>query len=190
MCIHAGGDEFQSVDIEAGIGLIEDGQARFEHGHLENLVALLLAAGEAGVDGAIEQRLIHLHGGHFVANQIEEIHGVELRLAVSLAHGVERRLEEIHIADAGNLDRILEGEENAGLSALFGVELEQVLAVVSDGAARNLIKVAAGEDLGERALARAVGAHDGVHLACVHGKGDALENFTVADGGVKIVDFE
>src|SRR5215207_297123 len=32
----------ERVDVEPGIGLVEDCQARFEHGHLEDLVALLL----------------------------------------------------------------------------------------------------------------------------------------------------
>src|SRR5467141_4112856 len=38
------GHDLERVDVEAGIGLVEDGKARIEHPHLKDLVALLLAA--------------------------------------------------------------------------------------------------------------------------------------------------
>ena len=53
--VDAVGDDLQGVDVEAGVGLVEDAQLRLEHGHLEDLVALLLAAGEALVDRPLEQ---------------------------------------------------------------------------------------------------------------------------------------
>ena len=34
----------QRVDVQTGIGFIEDGKIRFQDGHLEDFVALLLAA--------------------------------------------------------------------------------------------------------------------------------------------------
>ena len=55
---------------------------RFQHGHLENFVAFLLAAGEALVDGAVEQRLVHVQELHLVLDQLQEIHGVQLLLAL------------------------------------------------------------------------------------------------------------
>ena len=45
--VDAVGDDAQRVDVEPGIGLVEDGELGLEHRHLEDLVALLLAAGEA-----------------------------------------------------------------------------------------------------------------------------------------------
>jgi hypothetical protein len=45
---------------------------------------------------------------------------------------VERGLEEVAGAHAGDLDRVLEGEEDALAGALVGLQLEQVLAVVED----------------------------------------------------------
>ena len=188
--VDAGADHAQGVDIEAGIGLIQDGELRFEHGHLEDLVALLLAAGEAGVDRAIEQGLIHLHDLHLVADQIQEVHGVEFVDAAVLADGVERRLEEVHVADAGDLDRVLEGEEDAFARPILGGHFEQVLAVVGDASAGDLVKFAAGEHLGQRALAAAVGPHDGMDFTGVHGEVDAFQNFTIANFGVQIFDFE
>src|SRR5690606_1016905 len=39
--VHAVGEQAQRIDVEARIRLVEDGEARFEHRHLQNLVALL-----------------------------------------------------------------------------------------------------------------------------------------------------
>ena len=50
--------------------------------------------------------------------------------AAVLAHRVERRLEEVDVADAGNLHRVLERQEDAFAGALLGRQLQQVLAVV------------------------------------------------------------
>ena len=45
---------------------------------------------------------------------------------------------------------------------------QQVLAVEGHAAAGDLVALAAGQHVGERALARAVRAHDRVHLARAH----------------------
>jgi len=57
-------------------------------------------------------------------------------------------------------------------------------------AAGDLVGRVAGEHLGERALARAVRPHDGVHLAGVHGEGDPVEDLLVGDGGREVLDVE
>ena len=80
-------------------------------------------------------------------------------------HGVERRAQEGQRGDARDLHRVLEGEEHALGGALVGLHGEQVLAVPEHLAVGDLVAGAAGEHVGERRLARAVGAHDGVHLA-------------------------
>ena len=56
--VDAVGDDLQRVDVEAGIGLVEHRQPRLEQRHLQDLVALLLAAGEADIDGAAQHLLI------------------------------------------------------------------------------------------------------------------------------------
>ncbi len=48
------------VDVEAGIGLVEHAERRLEERHLQDLVALLLAAGEADVERTAEHFLSHL----------------------------------------------------------------------------------------------------------------------------------
>ena len=95
-------------------------ELRLEHRHLENLVALLLAAREPFVDGAVQQRLVHVEQLHPLADERQELHGVELLLAAVLADRVQRRLQEVGVVDAGNLDRILERHEHAFARALSG----------------------------------------------------------------------
>ena len=120
--VHAVRDDAQRVDVEARVGLVEDREPRLEHRHLEDLVALLLAAGEALVHGALQELLVHLDELHLLAHEGEEVHRVELALAARLADRVERGLQEVAVGDAGDLDRILEGEEDPLARALFGRE--------------------------------------------------------------------
>src|SRR5439155_22783726 len=42
-------DDAKRVDVEAGVGLVEDGDPRLQQRHLQDLNPLLLAAGEAVV---------------------------------------------------------------------------------------------------------------------------------------------
>jgi len=178
------GDDLEGVDVEAGVGLVEDGELRLEHRHLEDLVALLLAAGEAFVDRALEERLVEFDHLDLLSHEREEVHGVELLLAAMVADGVERGPEEVGVADARDLDRVLEGEEEALAGAGLGVELEQVLVCVADLAAGDLVLLASGEDAGQGALAGAVGSHDGVDLAGFAFEVDALEDLCAFDGYV------
>ena len=46
----------QSVDVEPGVELVEDGDPRPQDGELQRLVALLLAAGQVDVERPVEQR--------------------------------------------------------------------------------------------------------------------------------------
>ena len=57
---------------------------------------------------------------------------IDLFLAARLADLVVRRAQEVRVRDAGDLDGILEREEDALLRALLGVHLEQILALVRD----------------------------------------------------------
>jgi hypothetical protein len=57
---------------------------------------------------------------HLLRTSVEELDRVEFRLAAVLAAGVERGLQEVDVVHAGDLDRILEGEEDAGARALSG----------------------------------------------------------------------
>jgi hypothetical protein len=88
----------------------------------------------------------------------------EGRLTALLAHRVHRSLEKLHVADPGNLHRVLEGEEEARAGALLGIHRQQVLAVERHAARPSPRSPRARQHMAEGALAGAVRAHDGVHL--------------------------
>ena len=124
--------------------------------------------------GPLEQRLVDLDELRLLLDEGQEVHGVELLLAAVLADRVQRGLEEVDVADAGDLDRVLEGQEDALPRALLGAQLQQVPALVEHLALGDLVARAAGQDVGQRALARAVGPHDRVDLAGAHVQVEAL----------------
>ena len=176
----------QRVDVEPGVRLVQHREPGLEHRHLENLVPLLLAAREALVDRAPQQGLVDVDQAGALAQQLQEVHRVEFRLAPRLAVRVDRRLQEVAVADAGDLDRILEGQEEAGVGPLFRRHLLQVLAVELQRARSDLVVLLARENLGQRALARAVRPHHGVNFARADLEIHTLQDFLFFDLRVKV----
>jgi hypothetical protein len=97
-----------------------------------------------------------------------------------LPERVQRGLEEVDVVHAGNLDRILEREEDALAAPALRRHLEQVLPLYRTSPPVTS-KSAAGQHVGERALAGAVGPHDRVDLAGVHRQVQTLEDFALFD---------
>ena len=60
--------------------------------------------------------------------------------------------------------------------------------IEKDVAAGHLVVGMAGHDLGERAFAGAVLAHDGMHFALRNFKAHAFQDFAVADVGAEVLD--
>ena len=178
--VDALGDDLERVDVEAGVGLVEDRDLGVEQLELGDLVALLLAAGEALVDVALRERRVQvelLEGGVDVLDP-----GAQLgRLAVDGGLG---GAQEVGHRDAGHLDGVLHGQEQPGAGALVDGHREHVLAVEGHRAAGDRVLRVAGDGVGQRRLARPVGAHDRVGLAVVDGQRDALEDLLGAVLGV------
>ena len=95
--------------------------------------------------------------------------------------------EEVGHFHAGNGHRPLEGQEQARSGALVGRHGQQVLPVQLDASGRNLVSGMAHDGQAERALTRAVRAHQGMDLAPANGDADSLEDRLVADVDVEIV---
>ena len=166
----------QGVDVQSGIGFVHDGQLGIQNCHLEDLVALFLTAGKTLIHGAVDETLVHFHELQLCAHQFQKVHRVEIRLASMLANGIQGRLEEVGVVHAGNLNRVLEGHEDTFAGTLFRRHLEQILPLVENLAFSDLVAFAAGQHLRQRALARAVGPHDGMHFTCVDLQVNALQN--------------
>ena len=96
-----------------------------EHRHLQDLRALLLAAGEAVVEVARGERAVDVEQ----LDRVLELGAELLDLDRLLALGVDRHAQEVGDRDARDRDRVLEGEEQAGLGALVGLGLGDVLAL-------------------------------------------------------------
>jgi ABC-type branched-subunit amino acid transport system ATPase component len=90
--------------------------------------------------------------------------------AARLALRIHRGAHEGHHRHARNLDRILEGQEQPGRRARCRLQRQNGRADQRRAAARDRIAFAAGQHIGERGLARAVRAHDGVHFAGGNGQ--------------------
>ena len=93
----------------------------------------------------------------------------EFGLALVLAYGIHGGLQELPCADSGEFHRVLHGKEDALAGAVFGEPLGYVLTVVEYRAGGNSVLGPSCDNVGERALARAVRPHDGVNLALVNG---------------------
>ena len=188
--IDATGHDPQGIDVQAGIGLIEDRHHGIQQSHLQNLVALFLAAAEALVDGAIQEGGIHLHHLEALANEVLKGKGVELLVALLGAAGIGGHPQELQIAHAWDFDRVLETQEDPCARPLLGVQLQQVLAAVGDAAAGDGVGGVTRQHLGEGALAAAVAAHHRVDFAGTNRQVDALEDLLVLDASVEIPDLK
>jgi len=110
--------------------------------------------------------------------------------AALLALGVERGAQKGHRRDAGNLERILECEEQTRRGALVRLHGEKVATVKQHFARGRLIVFLTGQHVSECRLARAVRAHDGVNLARIDRKIETFENFFAVDLDVQVLDFQ
>ena len=107
----AGRDLAQRVDVEAGVGLVEHGDVGLEHRHLEHLVALLLAAGEALVEVALLEAVVHAEALASTAMSCMRTSSTE-KSSMPLRRAIAWRRKLKH-RDARDLLGVLEAEEQA-----------------------------------------------------------------------------
>src|SRR5262245_50781048 len=188
--VDAVGDDPEGVDVEAGIGLVEHGDARLEQRHLQDFVALLLAAGEADIDAAPQHLAVDAELTGDLVHPFHEGGHSQLGLAALLALGIQRCAQERQSGDAGDFQRVLEGQEQALGGALVRRKRKNILAVEQHLPFRHHITVLAGEHVGERRLTRAVRAHDRVHAALADRKLEAVEDFPALDLDMQILHFQ
>ncbi len=120
--VDASGNYPEGVDVESTVCFVENRKARFEHGHLENLVALFLAAREALVDRARRQLVIKLYHGAFLPHHLQEVGRAHRLFAEVFALGVDGGTHEVDHRHARNLHRVLERQEQAFVRTVLGSE--------------------------------------------------------------------
>src|SRR5215204_197623 len=174
--------DLQGVYVQPRVSLVHDGEFGVEHEHLQDLVPLFLTAGKALVEVPLGELGVHLHDAHLLLEEPVHLH----RRKLFLSHGVDRGPEEVGHRDARYLARILEGKEHPELGPLVGLQLEDVLALEGYGASGHLITRMSHEHVGERALPRAVRAHDRMYLTLANLEIQALHYLLSVDLYVKI----
>jgi len=151
--IDAVGNDLQRVDVEPGIGLVEHAELGLEQRHLQDLVALLLAAGKADVDRPAQHLRLDPEPLRDFPQPLHEIRNGEFRLAALFALRVDRGAQEVHAGHARDFQGILERQEQAFGGALVGLHRQHVLAFEQHAALGDLVFLLAGEHVGERRLA-------------------------------------
>ena len=126
--VHALADDSQRVNVQSGVGFVEDRDLGLEQFQLQDLVALLFAAGEPLVDVALREGRVDLECGH---RGLELFHP-EPQLGRLAADGRRRRAQEVRHRDAGHLDRILHGQKHAGPGAFVDAHRQHVRAIQRD----------------------------------------------------------
>ena len=182
--VHALGHDAHCINIESRIGFVENREFRFEHRHLENLVALLLATAEALVHATAREFRVEFHDLPFFVHQFQEIRRLQFGQTLVFPLLVDGRFQKIRHRHARNLHGILEREENALVGACVGRHFEQILAVEPRFALGHFVERIAHEHGGERRFSRAIRPHNRVGFAGLHRQVDALQYFLVADFGV------
>ena len=180
---HALADGADRVDVEAGVGLIEDRELGFKHEHLQNFGLFLLAAGKAHVQITFGIALVHVQKGHGLFEPFLEVPQAQAVAGLLLERAADERAQRY----AGDLQRVLEGQENALFRALVDGELRDVLAVKNDRTAGYAVGRIAGDGIAQRRLAGAVGAHQHMGLILSYGQIHTVENFLFLDPHVQVL---
>ena len=113
------GDDAQRVDVEAGVGLVEHRDVGLHHRHLQDLVALLLAAREALVEVALLEAVVHAEALRPLHEREAHLEHREVGDALADGDGLAQEVED---ADPGDLLGVLEAEEEAPGGPLVGGE--------------------------------------------------------------------
>jgi hypothetical protein len=176
----------QRVDVESRIGLVENGDLRFENGQLERLHPLLLSAGEALVHVAANHVIVHADDAHLLREPLPEHQRRELRLLIP--GGVVRGAQEVHHRYARDLDGILKGEEESLPGAFVGRHPQDALAVEQDVSTGHHVPGAAHHRVGEGRFSRPIGPHQRVDFPLTHREVHAREDLLSLYGDPKVLD--
>ena len=185
-CVYSGCDYPQGIHVQAAVRLVEYGQARVEHSHLENLIALLLSTGETHVDIPLGEFALHLDESHLLLHQLEKLRGLQRFLSQGLPAAVDRSLHKVCDAHARQFHRILEAQEDTRAGALFRAHRKQVLPLETYASRGDLELRFPGKHGAERTLTGPVRTHYGVNLTLAYQQVYTLEYLLFADSRMQV----
>ena len=91
---------------------------------------------------------------------------------------------------AGNLQRVLEGQEDALFRPLIHRKRCDILAVKQDGAGGDAVRRIAGDGIAQRGFAGAVGPHEHMGLVMPHGQVHAVKDFLFLHPDMQVLNFQ
>jgi hypothetical protein len=190
--------ETDGIGIEATVGLVEDRKPRLEHRQLEDLGTLHLTAGEAFVDVPSGKLRVDRQFRHLrleFGTELLHRHQFLPLFALRIADVGDRMPEEIGQPHAGDRHRTLKGEKHPRPRPFVGFHREEVVPRAVgfdqlDRAGGDLIRGMPHDRVAERALSRAVRAHERVNLPSADGQVDPLEDLLPLHGDMETTDDE
>ena len=177
--LDAAGAGAQGVDVETGVELVEDRDGRLEHAELQRLVALLLAAGQVDVHGAVQEAVVEADAPGLGEDAVGD-------RRPGRARGRRRRPRARRPPPrrAPRWGTAWRGTGPAWARSHGARPSRSTPSRVTD-AAEHLVAGAAHDHVGQGALAGAVRAHDGVHLAGADREVDPLEDLLAGHAGAQ-----
>ena len=188
--VDAVADNAQRIDIQSAVGFVQHCEPGIENAHLHHLCALLFAAREADIHMALEHFRVELEQRGLVLGQLEEFTTRKRLLPPRLALRIERFAQELEVGDAGDFDRVLKAQKQAGCGAFVRLHIEQIDPVEFYRSLRDFVTRAPAQHIRQRGFARAIRTHDRVDFARGHFQRKAVENGLAVDFGVKIIYFQ
>ena len=155
-----------------------------EHAELQRLVALLLAAGEVDVQRRGEEPLVEADALGLGARGAPRPRPCRGPTAAKAASSTSTS------GHAGHLGGVLHGEEQPGLGPLPRRQASTSTPSRVTDPAEHLVAGPAHDHVGQRRLARAVRAHDGVDLAGADREVDPREDLLAGHAGPQAADLE
>ena len=189
--VHALRNDLQCVNVQTGVGLIQDAELGLEQLQLKDLVALLLTTGEALVHVTCDEVGVNLQVLHGFLNVL----GPGTQGGSLAVHSGLSGTQEVGHGHTGDLNRVLHSQEQACACTLVHAHLGDVLTVEQNLTGVNLVLGVASNGGSQSGLTGTVRAHDCVNLARVDGQVNALQDglggFVVEDNrDVKVLDFK
>ena len=98
----------ESINIKTAVCLVEDGESRVEHGHLEDLITLLLTSRETHIHLTLSKFRLHLNESHLLTHKFKEVSSLQRLKPLACTMSVYCSLHEICYSNSRYLHRILE----------------------------------------------------------------------------------